>query len=166
MKSVLKFDRFILTKAFDEKINKVGEAFEIANILDSGFLMRENKTKLAVGVVGFEDLEKYFTKEDEFTGWTEWTQLVGFDGQNDCFYRTNRRKVQVKFVTSKTKAESCCHKEDEFNLFFGVQTAYLRCRNKALSKKKVEYEQKLKEIKCEIAENNTIVRNMIDSLEV
>lgn len=164
METVLKFDRVILTKELNERIKKVGDVFEIANILDNSFLLREARTKVAVGVVSFEDFEKHFVQEENFKGWTQWTQLTGFDGQTDALYRTNRKKVQVKFITDKVRAESCCCRDDDFNLFFGVQLAYLRCRNKALAKQESGYEEKLKEINCEIIDNKKIIEKMIDSL--
>lgn len=164
METVLKFDRVILTKELNEKIKKVGDVFEIANILDNSFLLRDGKTRIAVGVISFEDFENHFVHESNFTGWTGWTPLTGFDGHADVFYRTNRKKVQVKFLTDKVRAETYCSKGDEFNLAFGVQLAYLRCLNKALEKRKAEYEEKTKMIDIEIADNKNIVKKMINSL--
>lgn len=165
METVLKFDKCILAKELNEKFKKTGELFEVANILnDSSFLLRDAKTKVAYGVVSFEDFENHFILEGNFSGWTPWTQFVGFDGQTDVAYRTNRKKVQVKFVTDKVRAESCCHKEDEFNLFWGVQLAYLRCLNKALAKKKVEHENALTTVNANIAENENIIKKMVNSL--
>lgn len=167
MDTVLKFDRVILVKELNEKIKKVGEIFEIANILNDSFLLRDGKTRIAIGVVSFEDFEKHFVHEENFKGWTSWVPLTGYDGQTDAFYRTNRKKVQVKFLRDKVKAEACCNKkEDEFNLSFGVQTAYLRCFNKALSKCKAEYENNLKKIEHEIANNENIIKRMVHSLNV
>jgi len=166
METVLKFDRVILAKELNEKFKKIGETFEVANILDNAFLLREAKSKVAVGVVTFEDFKKHFVLEEDFKGWTKWAQLIGFDGQTDVLYRTNKKKIQVKFITDKVRAESCCNKkEDEFNLSFGVQIAYLRCLNKALLKKKEKYEEELKKINNEITDNNEIIRKMINSLE-
>ena len=110
MDTVLKFDRVVLTKELDDKFKQVGEVFEVS----------------------FEDFNGHFTHEKKLKGWTPWTQFVGFDGQNDASYRTNGKKVQVRFLTSKIKAEACCCKDDEFNLSFGLRAAYLRCLNKAL----------------------------------
>lgn len=174
MDTVLKFDKVILTKELNDKFKKVGEVFEIANILsaddsvnvnNNSFLLRDSKTRVAIGVVSLEDYEKCFVKEKEFSGWTAWTPLTGYDGQTDALYRTNRRKVQVKFLTDKVRAESCCCKEDDFKLFFGVQMAYLRCLNKALLNRKETVEKELKDINSEIAENNQIIKKMISSLE-
>lgn len=165
MNTTLKFDRVILTKELNEKFKQIGEVFEIANILDNAFLLRDSKTRVALGVVSFEDFENHFVHEKNFKGWTEWQPLVGFDGQSDAMYRTNRKKVQVKFLTNKVRAEACCCRDDEFNLGFGVQVAYLRALNKALAEQKAEYEDKLKDVNHEIAENETILKKMINSLD-
>ncbi|MDD5980181.1 MAG: hypothetical protein PUC23_03615 [bacterium] len=164
METVLKFDRVILTKELNEKFKKVGEVFEIANILDDSFLLRDSKTKVAVGVIKFEDFDEYFVKENEFEGWTKWMPLTGFDGQTDCLYRTNRRKTQVKFITDKVRGESCCNRNDEFNLYIGIQLAYLRCLNKAFEQKKVQEELKLTTIEKEISYNNQIIKKILNSL--
>ena len=164
METTLKFDRVILAKELNDRVKKVGEVFEVANILDNSFLLRDGKSRVAIGVVSFEDFENHFVHEENFKGWTNWTPLTGFDGQTDAFYRTNRRKVQVKFLTDKVRAEAYCSKGDEFNLAFGVQLAYLRCLNKALEKRKVECEDKLKAIDSEIADNKNIVKKMVNSL--
>lgn len=164
MDTVLKFDRVILTKELDEKVKKVGDVFEIANILDNTFILRDGKTRIAVGVVSFKDFDEHFIREEKFKGWTNWTPLIGFDGQSDAFYRTNRKKIQVKFLTDKVRAEACCCKDDDFNLGFGVQLAYLRCLNKARAKQRIELEEKLNMVEHEIAENETIIKKMVNSL--
>ena len=166
MNTTLRFDKVILTKELNEKFKQVGEEFEIANILEHGFMLRNAKTKVAIGVINFEDFEKYFVHEKKFNGWTNWTPLVGFDGQTDAFYRTNRKKVQVKFLTDKVRGECCCNNEDEFNLSFGIQLAYLRCLNKARAKQKAELEEKLNMVEHEIAENKTIIKKMVNSLAI
>ena len=164
MDTVLKFDRVVLTKELNDKIKKVGEVFEIANVLEDSFLLREAKTKLAVGVIKFYDFDKYFVHEENFIGWTQWQQFVGYDGQSDCMYRTNGKKVQVKFLTDNVRAESCCHSKDDFNLSFGIQLAYLRCLIKAMDKKADEYQEKLHKLNEEILDNIAIEKKMINSL--
>lgn len=165
METTIKFDRVILIKELNEKFCKIGEVFEVANILENSFLLRDAKTKVAIGVVNFEDFEKYFVSEPNFKGWSQWTPLTGFDGQSDAFYRTNRKKVQVRFITDKVRAESSRHKEDDFNLYFGIQLAYLRALNKAHSKKKAILEEELKKINCEIIDNEKIMQKMVNSLK-
>lgn len=164
MNTVLKFDRVVLIKELDEKLKQVGDAFEIANIIDGSFVLRSANTRTAVGVVSFEDFENHFVREEGFNGWTNWTPLVGFDGQSDCFYRTNRKKTQVKFLTDNVRAEACCCNDDDFNLAFGIQLAYLRCLNKARTKQRFELEEKLNMVEHEIAENKTIIKKMVNSL--
>lgn len=164
MNTTLKFDRVVLTKELNEKFKQVGEVFEIANILDNSFLLRDAKTRVALGVVSFEDFDKHFVHEENFKGWTPWTPLVGFDGQSDASYRTNRKKTQVKFLTTKDRGESCCHRDDDFNLSFGIQLAYLCALNKAREKQRIELEEKLKMVNYEIAENKNIIKKMINSL--
>lgn len=164
MNTTLKFDRVVLTKELNEKFKQVGEVFEIANILDNSFLLRDSKTRVALGIVSFEDFENHFVHEGNFKGWTKWTPLIGFDGQSDAFYRTNRKKTQVKFLTTKDRGESCCHRDDDFNLSFGIQLAYLCALNKAREKQKIELEEKLKMVNCEIAENENIIKKMVNSL--
>lgn len=174
METVLKFDRVILVKELNEKFCKIGEVFEIANILnDNSFLLRDAKTRVALGVISFNDFENCFVHESNFDGWTKWQQFSGFDGQCDCFYKTNRRDVEVRFVTDKVKAKSFLNKGDEFNLSFGIQLAYLRCLNKALAKKKnvheeelKKHEEELKKIDNEMADNKRIIQKMINSLGV
>lgn len=165
MNTTLKFDRAILTKELNEKFKQVGEVFEIANILENSFLLRSAKTKVALGVISFEDFENHFVHENNFKGWTPWTPLVGFDGQSDALYRTNKKKVQVKFVTDKVRAECCCCKDDDFNLSFGIQLAYLRALNKAREMQRIELEEKLKMVEHEIAENKSIIKKMVNSLD-
>ena len=165
MNTVLKFDRFILKKELNSNFKHVGEAFEVANILEDSFLMRNARTKVAVGSINFKDFEKYFVREDEFNGWTYWTSIVGFDGQTDAFYRTNRKRVQVRFLTDNVKAEASCNVGDDFNLSFGINLAYLRCANKVLEKKKAEHKKAWRTIGRNIAENEGFIKKMLNSLE-
>lgn len=164
MNTTLKFDRVILTKELNEKFKQVGEVYEIANILENSFLLRDSRTRVALGVVSFEDFEKNFIPEKNFKGWTPWQPLVGFDGQSDAMYRTNRKKTQVKFLTTKVRGESCCHRDDDFNLGFGIQLAYLYALNKARDKQRIELEEKLNMVEHEIAENSTIIKKMVNSI--
>ena len=164
MNTVLKFDKVVLIKELNEKFKQVGEEFEVANILENSFLLRSAKTKVAIGVIGFEDFERYFVAVENFKGWTPWERFVGFDGQSDAEYRTNRKKVQVRFLTNNVRAEACCCSDDDFNLSFGIRMAYLRCLNKARELQKTELESKLKMVNSEIAENESIIKQMTNSV--
>lgn len=112
--------------------------------------------------------EVVLTKEmngENFKGWTRWTTMTGFDGHNDCVYRSNGKKVQIKFLTSNVRAEACCCKDDDFNLAFGLNLAYLRAMNKALTKKRIELEEELNSVEHDIARNKTIMKKMVNSLD-
>ena len=165
MNTVLRFDKYVLTKELNEKFKQVGETYEIANILEDSFMLRSENTKVALGLVNFEDFEKHFVAVENYKGWTPWQSIIGFDGQSDAMYRTNRKKVQVKFLTDKVRGECCCCKDDNFNLSFGIQLAYLRCLNKARTKQRIELEEKLNMVEHEIAENETIIKKMVNSLD-
>lgn len=102
--------------------------------------------------------------KNNYKGWTSWNPVINYNGQTDCFYKTNGKKVIVKFLKDNIKAEACCNKIDEFNLAIGIQIAYLRCLNKALNKQKIECEEKIKEINHDIAGNNNSIQKLIDSL--
>ena len=164
MNTVLRFDKYVLVKELNERFKQVGETYEIANILEDSFMLRSEKTKVALGLVNFEDFEKHFVAAENYKGWTPWQSFIGFDGQSDAMYRTNRKKVQVKFLTTKVRGESCCHKDDDFNLNFGIQLAYLYALNKAREKQKSELEAKLNIVKHEISENETIIKKMVNSM--
>lgn len=166
MDTVLKFDRVILIKELNDKIKKVGDTFEVANILDNSFLLRDARSRVAVGVVSFEDFDKHFVLEENFKGWTKWTQFAGYDGQSDCFYRTNRKKTQVKFITNNLRAEACVNKKDkdEFNLHFGIQLAYLRCLKKANCKKVDKLQEDINNLDNEIFDLMQAERQMLKSL--
>lgn len=165
MNTTLNFDRVVLVKELNEKFKKVGEVFEVANIRENSFLLRDGRTKVAVGVVNFEDFDRCFVHEENFKGWTNWTPLTGFDGQTDAVYRTNGKKVQCRFLTDKVRAEAACNVMDDFNLFFGIQLAYLRCLNKALANKKIRLETELNQINIDIVDNERIMKKMINSLD-
>lgn len=166
MNTLLKFDRVILTKELNEKFKQVGDVFEVANILEDSFLLRSAKTRVAIGVVSFKDFENHFVREENFKGWTNWSPLVGFDGQSDAFYRTNRKKVQVKFLTNKVRAEACRCNKDDFNLSFGIQLAYLRCLNKAREQQRTALNAELAFVERELAENEAIIKKMVNSLPI
>ena len=173
MESTLKYDRVVLTRELNDKFKKVGDVFEIANVFDDYFLLRDGKTRVAIGIVSFEDFDKHFVHEANFKGWTPWTPIVGFDGQTDVCYRTNRRKTQVKFLTDNVRGESFLNVKDgdEFNLYLGIQLAYLRALNKAKLNRVAECEEKLeklneelKNLNIEIVDNERTIKKMIASL--
>ena len=159
--SVLKYDRVILTKEMG-KMTMVGEVYEVAAITEDSFIIRDARTKIAMGVVSFEEFDNHFEKPQDVKGWTPWTKFADKNGEA-AFYRTNFRKVEVKCGDVKATA-TCNLGEDEFNLYFGIRIAYARCINKILTKQKNENEEALKEIRKEMNKNVVLIGNMIASL--
>lgn len=103
---------------------------------------------------------------EKVTKWTKWMPLTDLNGQTDAFYRSNGKKTQVRFLTSGVRAECCCCKDDEFDLSFGIQLAYLRCLTKARTKQRIELEGKLNMVEHEIAQNLTTIKKMVNSAGV
>lgn len=162
METVLKFDKVILTKELNDKIKKVGEVFEIANILDNSFLLRDGKTRIAVGVVSFEDFEKHFVPVGNFKGWTDWTKLMtDYEDGLIVFYRVkDRHKIQVK-TSNGYIGESYCNNKfgDEFNLHFGLNLAFLRCMKKMYLGKINDCQEKINIYSNEIRELESKIKN-------
>lgn len=159
--ATLKYDKVVLVKEFG-KMHSVGETYEIASVLDNSFVIRDYHTKVALGVISFEEFNNYFSKEPDVKGWTSWTKFTDKDG-GTAFYRTNFKKVEVRCNNVRALA-SCNLNEDYFNLSTGLMIAYGRCLNKLLLKEQEKYEKKLKEISEEISENKNLLKNIMDSL--
>lgn len=94
--------------------------------------------------------------EQKQSKWTDWTKIDA-DGMIGAMYKTNGKKIRVKFPDYDVIGESCCSKYDKFDLHFGIEMAYLRCIVKAWNKKKVGIDE-------EIAMINADIKEMIDSL--
>ena len=157
---ILRYDRVILVKEFDN-LKTVGNEYEIANVTDTKIVVRDVVSKVAVGAVDIDEFDQYFTKVDEVKkGWTPWNHLVDQSGDIVGFYRTNYKKVQVR-TNDNFRAEATCYKDDEFNLFFGLQLASARCNAKALKKMEDEYEIKLKETRSAIVENKNYIKKLL-----
>lgn len=146
MESVLKFDRVVLIKELNDKIKKFGEVFEIANVLEDSFVLRETKSRAAVGVISFADFEEHFVHAENFKGWTQWTLLTtDYDEGLTLFYRVkDRHRVQVKSINGCIGESSCNIKfGDEFNLYTGLNLAFLRCIKKVYLTKINDYHKQI-----------------------
>jgi hypothetical protein len=146
MESTLKYDRVVLTRELNDKFKKVGEVFEIANVFDDYFLLRDGKTRVAIGIVSFEDFDKHFVHEANFKGWTQWTPLTtNYEEGLVMFYRVkDRHKVQVK-TSDGFVGESSCNTKfgDEFNLYTGLNLAFLRCVKKVFLNRIEKHQKQL-----------------------
>lgn len=174
---ILRGDKIVLIKAYD-KINQIGATFEVADITTNGLvIIRDNKTKVAVGAIEVDQLFKHFEKQEDIKNkWTEWNRMLDPFGATIGFYRTNFKKVQVKIPNRELayyKAEACCNlNEDDFNIGFGVNLAYLRCLNKALEYKMNDIQNEIipltkniNKIQDEIINNERTIEKMISLLD-
>lgn len=158
--NVFKNDKFVLVKEFG-KLNNVGSTYEVASILEKSIVMRDGKTKVAACAVDIENFDEYFKKAEDINGWTPWTKFSGAQGEVIGFYRTNMKKVQVKSISGVgIKAEACCYKDDKFDLYFGLNLAFLRCKLKALNRMKKSYTDCLEEIEPFIDETSNQIQQM------
>lgn len=94
--------------------------------------------------------------EQKQSKWTDWTE-IGEDSVMGAMYKTNGKKIRVKFPDYDAVGESCCSKYDKFDLGFGIEMAFLRCLMKVWNKKKIGIDE-------EIAMINADIKEMIDSL--
>jgi len=158
--NVVRNDRVVLTKEMGN-LKTVGEIYEVANITPSAVVLRDVVSKVAVGAVNIDEFDQYFKKADEVKkGWTDWNHLVDQSGNIVGFYRTNYKKVQVR-TNDNVRAEATCYKDDEFNLFFGLQLAGARCSYKSLKNMEAEYEAKLKDVHSAMVENKNYIKKLL-----
>lgn len=129
MFTVFRNDKVILIKEFD-KMKTVGQEYEVANITNTSVVLRDVSTKIAVGAICIDDFDKYFAKSLKPKKWTAWTKLI-VNNDGVIFYRTNGVKVQVKTIDNVVGTASC-HSGDVFNLYVGIQIAFLRMQNKII----------------------------------
>ena len=154
-KTIKAGDKFTLIAPTDIFI-KVGEVYEVGNILDNGIMIRSEKTKIALGIVSFETFMQCFSKKEDYA-WSDWTLFIIEDDVHGQ-YKTNGKKVFVKAYGETS--HSSCNKMDNFNLCKGLNIATLRCKIKALDKK---INKKLEEVNEEIKEFD-IVKNQLENL--
>lgn len=156
-------EKLVLTQPVD-KLRTIGATYEIANIVDNFVVLRDAKTKVAIGTCNIIDLEKHFTKVNEFKGWTQWARLLNARGDVVAFYRTNYKKVQIKSVDN-FRGEATCNKCDVFDLWFGINLAYTRMQNKVIAKVKADCADILERCNRDEHENKNTMKRMLNSLD-
>lgn len=158
-------DKIVLKKEYGN-LKFVGEMFEVGNITDTSIVIRNVKNKVAVASISIDDFYEYFSEVEQAKQWTKWTKFIVENGKI-AFYRTNQKKVQVKIDcgTETFKGESCCNTdEDEFNLYYGLNIAYCRCKIKKLQSIKNKYKDAINEINKDIGENRVLIDNIIRNM--
>lgn len=144
----------------------VGEIYEVANIVqDHIVVLRDARTKVAVGAVEIDVFDQYFKKPEDVKGYTPWRAFTNSYGQVIAQYRTNGRKIQVK-SNGGFRGEASCNARhnDKFNLTFGINLAYARCEEKALNDLKKKYENLKEVVDSNIAENKIKIKRLLRSI--
>lgn len=129
---IVKGDKIKLKK----KMGTFGHIGAICTVIDvsaDGIISFRYKNKYE-GCISEDVFMDYFTT---FRKWTEWK-----NGKNGNYliengepfsyqYRYNGKRIQIKH--GAFKAESCCHKDDEFDLLVGLSIAMRRLIIKILT---------------------------------
>ena len=161
MSTIMRYDKAILTKEFG-KLKKVGETFEIGDMTENHIIIRDLKSKIALGAIGIDEFDEYF-KVDYKKEWTKWANINDMSGCTIGCYRTNGKRVQVK-TENGVRAEAKCHKMDSFNLRTGIAIALNRCYIKYYKSLIKENKEKNKLLKSNIAECNDMINKIISNV--
>lgn len=156
--NILRNNEVTLVKEFGD-LKKIGEIYEVANITDTKIIIRDRNSKMALAAVEIENFEKYFKKEEEVNGWTDWVGMTDEMNNLAAYYRTNQKRVEVKTVDGEFKGKSSCNKTDVFSLEKGIKLAMARCHKKIVEQEQTKVEQYLKNLTKEIDAVNKFIAN-------
>ena len=167
---VIKNEKVVLIKPMGE-LATIGNVYEVANFTNKTIVLRDEKTKIAMASVGFEEFEEYFAKQEQVKTWTDWHDVADVHANVIGYYKTNGRKVKFK-TPDGFKSESTCCKEDDFNLAFGIRLAMarttlkvLKAEQEILSEEFTHLCDAMNEKDSQIAEQKNAIKRMIRSLD-
>lgn len=166
--NIVKNDKVILKNEIGN-LKKIGSTYRVVDITNAHIVVENIDNNNETLVIEIDEFENYFDKKENIKEWTTWQKLISPDGDTIAFYRTNMKKVQVKI--DGFKGETTCHKNDEFNLYFGITLAYKRCIEKYLKEtiKECEYyieeyTKHLEHCKSNLIDNKNKIKMIINSL--
>ena len=172
-------DNVVLIKEIGS-LKTIGQVYEVARMTEEFIVIRDISSKAAVASINIEEFGNYFTKKNTTNGWTKWADIANPLGNMIAQYRTNNKKVEVRIINDMLgypnkrviRSTATCNSEDEFNLAFGVQLAYLRCEQKFLKNEINEYNEiirdstnRMKECESRLVENKSIIKKMLSSID-
>ena len=169
-KSIFRNDRVILLKEY-ENLKQVGKTYEVGGFTNSAVILREVKSKVAVGAIKVNDFDEYFEKiENVGNKFTPWAGISDPNGNLIADYRTNQKKVQIRLFIEDTtqyiKGEASCNKGDEFNLYFGIRLALARAIDKYYKNNLIpEQETSYSNLRKVYKQNKKLMRDLVTSLE-
>ena len=165
---IVKGDKVIMTNGL-ERVNLIGETFEVANLTETSAVLRDPKTKVAICSVNVDDFDKHFAKHESVKGWTRWCHLLDSDGNIFAFYRSrpSKGKVEVKVPFDNNhmiRKSAACSQGDIFNLEFGIRLALLRCEKETYKRNKEIMEESAKYYEGLLVDNKVKTNELINSL--
>lgn len=175
--NIVKYDKLVLVKDMDGL--KVGETYKVSNITDTYAVVCNDYSDDAICSVDIADLDTYFAKKDDASGWTKWTPMINPVGDTIAEYRTNFKHVEVRILNNMLdypngkviRSTAMCSQGDDFDLAFGIHLAYLRCEQKYLQNEIDECSAVIDEVQehmdmCEsrMVNNKSVMKRMLESV--
>lgn len=166
--NIVKGDKVVMTNGL-ERVNLIGETFEVANITETAVVLRDPNTKVAICSVDIDDFDQHFEKPESVKGWTKWCYLLDGDGNIFAFYRSRpeKGKVEVKVPFDNEhviRKSAACSQGDMFNLEFGIRLALLRCEKESYKRNKIIMEESAKYYEGLLVDNKNKTNELIASL--
>lgn len=97
--------------------------------------------------------------------WTQWCKMLNNRNELIGFYRTNGKKVQVRAMNNDIRGEATCNKCDTFNLYIGINIAYMRMVKKVIDETRSEYMKFLDILDKEELDIKHKMKNLINTVE-
>lgn len=167
--NIVKGDKVVMTNGL-ERVNLIGETFEVANITETAVVLRDPNTKVAICSVDIDDFDQHFEKPEYVKGWTCWKELVDDNFNTYAWYRSRPKKgkVEVKIRYGQTdtfiRKSATCSQGDVFNLEFGIRLAYNRCMKEAYRRNLIIMKESAEYYEAMLVENKNETNAMIASL--
>ena len=103
------------------EFNRVGDVFDVTDILDGGEILFS--CSYGLGVMSYDEFERYFEKKRILT-WSRW-EAIRFDGDSVIYtYRTNGKRIELRH--GNLRASASCHEGDDFDLNKGLTLCLAR----------------------------------------
>lgn len=152
-----------------ERMNMVGEMFEVSGITDNSIVLSREVDGVAVCAADVNTFDKYFVKPKEANVWSDWYELYDDSFNVYAWYRVRpaKGKVEVKIRFGNEcmiRKTSTCSQGDEFNLEFGIRLAYNRCMKESHKRNAAIMEESLAYYKSLLVDNKNKTNEIIAAL--
>lgn len=130
---LIKGDKIRLVKKIG-RTSEIGDMFDVVDITENGAITL--KSNYGIGVMSYDEFEKYFEKVGEDSYLSNWSSWQEIDFNNDtAHYMTNGEEIVFKYKNMKVKTS--CLSTDTFDLEIGLNL----CEKKmevAIEKRKIK----------------------------